>query len=106
MSLFRLRFNQFKEYLNLKKKESFLTKRLVSKYKEKDKKNVEYEEFKKSIVYTIDTVFGLNKSKIIIIPKTDKIHLYEKLISDDDFIRYYDCDVKAGNQLVIQMVEI
>ena len=97
---------QLKDYMRIQSQEQMLSNKLVRKYKEKGKKTEEYNEFKKSIMSKIDKLFNQRKSKIVIIPKEDKIHLYEQLLDDDDFMRYYTCEVKAGNQMEIQMIEL
>ena len=106
MSLFKTRMSQLKDYMKIQRQEQTLTNKLVTRYREKGKKAEEYNEFKKSIMYQIDKLFNQRKSKIVIVPRENKIGFYEQLLEDDDFTRYYKCEVKAGNQMEITMVEL
>lgn len=103
MSLLKTRRRQLKEYMAIKRDEVEFSGRLVSKYKERSKKDLEYSEFKRSLVYTIDNLFSQGKTKIVIQPRSDKLKLYDKLVKDIDFTRYYECEVTAGQLLEIKM---
>lgn len=106
MSLFKKRLRQFKDYLEIKRNESKFSHKLVENYRDRSKKDLEYEEFLKSLVYEIDGYFNAGKTKLVIKPRGDKLHLYEKLVKDKEFNRIYKCEVKAGSDLEISMREI
>lgn len=103
MSLFRKRLGQFKDYMELKKDESALSGKLITKYQIRSRKETEYDEFKRSIIHNIDSLFNRGKTKVVIQPKPDKINLYEILVKDEDFKRYYNFEIKEGNNLEITM---
>lgn len=106
MSLFKKRCKQFKEYLNLKNKENMISSKLRSKYREKNKKDDEYEKFKKCVIHAMDKMVCEGKSKIVIEPKAEHVDLFERLLEDREFKRYYRCRVIMGSQLEIEMIEV
>ena len=106
MSLFKTRLDQLNEYWGIQKTEKNFLKRILGKSKERDEVWEEYNEFKKIFLTTIDTIFNVGKSKIVIRPKVDKKHFYEILLEDDDFKNYYKCNIIGGKDLEIQAIEL
>lgn len=106
MSLFKKRLGQFRDYLTIKRDEAKFSGTLVENYRDRTKKDEEYDEFLKSLVYEIDGYFNEGKTKVVIKPNYDKIHLYEKLVKDRKFTRIYECKVKANSELEIGLKEI
>ena len=106
VGLVKDRIDQLNDYLNIKKKEDSLLKRLIVRSRERDEIFEEYEDFKKIFFVTIDTLFNLGKSKIVIRPKSDKAKLYELLLKDNDFIKYYKYEIIGGKEISIEMIEV
>lgn len=106
MSLFKERWEQFLEYLKYQRKESMITGKFVTKYKEDIKIKEEYEQFKGSILDTINTLFSSGKSEVWIKPNKEQIELYEKLMRDEEFNSNYHCEVKEKDKLAIRVIEI
>jgi len=105
-SLFRTRLKQFLEYVSLKNKEMKMSNELTANYKNKLKNEKEYGEFKKSLIYEIDKYFNQGKTKIVIVPKKEKIILFEMMLNDREFNSYYNLDIKNGREIEISLKEI
>lgn len=106
MSLFKQRLGQLKEYSEEQANQARVNSKLIARYRERSKRDTEYYEFKKSIIYIIDNLFNMGKTRIIIKPKPEVIRLYEKLMDDTEFNIYYITRVINKSELEIQLREL
>lgn len=106
MSLFKQRMSQLKEYSKEQTDQVKVSNKLIERYREKGRRDKEYYEFKKSLLYIIDNLFNMGKTKIVIKPKSEVIKLYEKLMEDVEFSRYYDTNVVNKSELEIKLREM
>lgn len=93
MGIIKDRFRELSDYKNMYVKENQVSKNLIERYKDKTKTNQEYLDFKKSIVYMLEKVFGEGKSKMLVKPNRDSTQLFSMLVEDKEFTRIYNCKV-------------
>lgn len=93
MGIVKDRFKELNDYKNMYVNENQVSRNLIERYKDKNKTNQEYLDFKKSIVYMLEKVFGEGKSKIVVKPNKDSTQLFSILVTDKEFTRIYNCKV-------------
>lgn len=100
-------YNEMKEFLGYKRKESSLRARMIKKNLKKQDIEKEYYNFKKVVFQQIDEMlYSGEYSKLVLKPLEDKESLFEMLIKDEDFNRYYNGRLTAGGELEVNIKRI